>query len=237
MRVRALAIDVDGTMTENDGTLNFEAASGARWMENRGHKIIFVSGRSAQETYSLATYIGTTRVVVGENGGVIQLGPNQFRVIGNKANPLSAYEYLSQKIEGVELMPVTPRLTEIILERTFDIEKGVNHLIESRIPVSLVDSKYSYHLAQRGLTKASGLSIALEYLGIDPEECVAIGDSVTDVSLFSICGYSIALGNADEEVKEKASFATDRKMGSGAVEALDHVAERFLMIGRDNSSP
>ncbi len=237
MRVRALAIDVDGTMTENGGTLNFEAASGARWMENRGHKIIFVSGRSAQETYSLATYIGTTRVVVGENGGVIQLGPNQFRVIGNKANPLSAYEYLSQKIEGVELMPVAPRLTEVILERTFDIEKGVNHLIESRIPVSLVDSKYSYHLAQRGLTKASGLSIALQYLGIDPEECVAIGDSATDVSLFSICGYSIALGNADEEVKEKASFATDRKMGSGTVEAFDHVAERFLTIGRDNSSP
>ncbi len=236
MHVRALAIDVDGTMTENGGTINFEAASAARWMENRGHKIIFVSGRSAQETYSLATYIGTTRVVVGENGGVIQVGPDQFRVIGNKANPLSAYEYLSRRIEDVELMPVTPRFTEVILERSFDIETGVKHLKESRIPVSLVDSKYSYHLAQNGLSKASGLSVALKVLGIDSDDCIAIGDSVTDVSLFRMCGYSIALGNADEEVKEKASFATDRKMGSGTVEALDHIAEQFLTIGRHNSS-
>lgn len=236
MHVRALAIDVDGTMTENGGTINFEAASGARWMENRGHKVIFVSGRSAQETYSLAIYVGTTRVVVGENGGVIQVGPDQFRIIGNKANPLSAYEYLSRRIEGVELMPVTPRLTEVILERTFDIEKGENHLKESKIPVSLVDSKYSYHLAQSGITKASGLSVALEFLGIDSDDCIAIGDSVTDVSLFSMCGYSIALGNADEDVKEKASFVTKKKMGGGAVEALDHVAEQFLTIGKGNGS-
>lgn len=233
MKVRALAIDVDGTMTEKDGTISFDAANATRWLEGRGYKILFVSGRSAQETYSLSAFVGTTPVVVGENGGVIQRGPDHFRIIGNKTNPLLAYDFLSKRIPEVELLPVTPRFTEVILDRTFSVEDAMGIVEESGIPVSLVDSKYSYHLAQKGVNKASGLAIALSSIGIVPDECIAIGDSVTDVPLFEICGYSIALKNAEDDVKAKAKFITKNEMGSGTVEALDHVAEQLLKIGMD----
>lgn len=234
MKVKCFAIDVDGTMTEDGGKLHLEAVNATRWLENQGYNVIFVSGRSAQETFSLAVYAGTTRVVVGENGGVLQSSPNKVTLIGDKTYPLLAYDYLSSRMDGVNLMDVNPRVTEVVLERSFDIEKGKEILEESKLPVGLVDSKYSFHITEKGLDKAKGLRVALQLLKLNPSDCVAIGDSETDVPLFRMCGYSIAVGNASDEVKAEASFSTPIEMGRGTVRAIEHVTEKFLKIGLED---
>lgn len=228
MKPRALAVDVDGTITENGGTLNLDAVSALRWMEKLGVKVVLASGRGAWEMYALAVYAGTTRVIVGENGGVVAVSPVDVAMLSDKAASLEAYEVLSRELGDLQIRPVIPRFTEVILERTFDLEKAREILRRHDLPVTINDSKYAYHLTKLGVDKATGLRAALSYLNIPPTDTVAIGDSETDIPMFELCGYSIALANAPQSSKNRANYVSEFGMGRGLVDAVQHVVDSFL---------
>ncbi len=230
MEVKAFALDLDGTMTDASGRVNLDAAFATKWLYSAGFEIIFVSGKSSQEVFALACFLGTTKVAVGENGGVVQTGPNDLVLLGDKTYPLAAYGYLAERLKNVKLKSVYPRFTEVVMERTFDFKKGLDIIEESKYPVYLSDSLYGYHVTLRGIDKAKGLKEALKFVKINPENCVAIGDSQTDIPMFRMCGYSIAVGNASDAVKAEAKFSTYAENGDGAFEALEYVAERFLKV-------
>ena len=230
MEIKAFAIDLDGTMTDTAGRVNLDAAYATKWLYNAGYEIIFVSGKSSQEVFALASFLGTTKVAVGENGGVVQIGPNDMVLLGDKTHPLAAYGYLAERVKNVKLKSVYPRFTEVVMERTFDFTKGLDVIEDSKYPVYLSDSLYGYHITLRGIDKARGLREALKFIKVKPENCVAIGDSQTDIPMFKMCGYSIAVGNATDDVKAEAKFSAYAENGDGTVEALEYVTERFLKV-------
>ena len=57
--------------------------------------------------------------------------------------------------------------------------------------------------------KARAVRRVLDMYGISPEEAIAFGDGGNDIGMLDAVGTSIALGNANPEVKEMASFVTD----------------------------
>lgn len=69
---------------------------------------------------------------------------------------------------------------------------------------------------------ASYLSRAL---GIPEEEIATIGDQPNDVLMFKRSGFSIAMGNASDEVKRQANAVTDSYDDEGFAKAV----ERFLL--------
>ncbi|MWP46157.1 pyridoxal phosphatase [Gilliamella sp. Pas-s27] len=62
-------------------------------------------------------------------------------------------------------------------------------------------------VAVKGNTKGNGLMHWAQNENINLNEIVAFGDSYNDISMLSIAGLGIAMGNADDEVKAKASYA------------------------------
>jgi len=229
MKVKAFAIDIDGTLTENGGgMLHLGSLSMLRTIEKLGYRVIFVTGRSSIEAYVLSVFAGTTKIAVGENGGVVTTSPQDHKLLADKSYSESAYEFLTARIKNVKIKPVFPRLTEIVLERTFDIATAAQVLKDSKLPVIITDSMYAYHLNHESINKSVGFRVALDMVNVKPEESVAIGDSETDVPLFDACGYSIALGNSSNEVKASAEHTVNGQNGNGLVEALDHVAYNFL---------
>jgi Cof subfamily protein (haloacid dehalogenase superfamily) len=62
-------------------------------------------------------------------------------------------------------------------------------------------------VAVKGNTKGNGLRHWAEHENIDLSEIVAFGDSYNDISMLTIAGLGIAMGNADDEVKQQASYA------------------------------
>ena len=55
---------------------------------------------------------------------------------------------------------------------------------------------------------------------IAPEQIATIGDMPTDVLMFSKSGFSIAMGNAGDEVKAQASAVTDSNENEGFAKAV-----------------
>jgi phosphoglycolate phosphatase len=229
LKIKAFAIDIDGTLTENgNGMIYLPAVSKMRFLEKIGYRVFFVTGRSCIEAYVLSMFLGLTRVAVGENGGVVGKGPSDYTILGNKELCSKGYEILKQCISNVDIKPVFPRLSEIVLQRTFDINEGKKILRERKLDLDIVDSKYAYHINETGVNKARGLALALRFLNIEPNEVVAIGDSETDISVFGICGLSIALGHADLAVKVNADHVVGGKEGVGLCDAIDYVNLNYL---------
>ncbi|HVE37308.1 MAG TPA: phosphoglycolate phosphatase, partial [Nitrososphaeraceae archaeon] len=228
LNIKAFAVDIDGTLTENgNGMIYLPAVSKMRFLEKIGYRVFFVTGRSSVEAYVLSVFLGITRVAVGENGGVVSKGPSEHTILGNKDLCLKGYEILKQSL-SVDVKPVFPRLSEVVLQRTFDIEEGKNILKEKGMKLDIVDSKYAFHINELGVNKARGLNLALEFLNIEPKEVVAIGDSETDIPVFRNCGLSIALGHSDDEVKINANHVVDGKEGVGLCDAIDYVSLKYL---------
>lgn len=231
--IKVFAIDIDGTLTENGGgIIHLPAAANLRHLERLGYNVIFVTGRSSIEAYFLSVFCGTTKVAVGENGGALTTAPNEHILLASREKCLKGFEVLKRNIEGVQMKSVFTRLTEVVLFRTFDIENGRKILEENSLALDLSDSKYAFHINEKGINKATGLIEALKILKATPEETVAIGDSETDVPLFDICGYSVALNHAADNVKSRAKYVVKGKEGNGLIDAIQFVV--FSYIGARN---
>ena len=72
------------------------------------------------------------------------------------------------------------------------------------------------------MDKTKGMEIFMEKLGLEREECMAIGDSYNDVGMIKLAGTGIAMGNAVAEAKACADFITDDIDRDGIAKALEH---------------
>jgi len=231
LKTKTFAVDIDGTITENGGgRINLDALSVLRHLTKIGHNVIFVSGRSSVEGYLLSVFGGTTRLAVGENGGCITNGPNNHILLGNKEECFRAFEVIKSKIDNVKEKPVFPRLTEVVLERTFDIEEAKKLVINNNLNVDLADSQYAFHINSKGINKARGFQEVMKMLSISQNDVIAIGDSETDIPLFKIAETSVALGNSADFVKAEAKIVVSGKAGDGLIEAMDKLAPKLSEV-------
>jgi phosphoglycolate phosphatase len=229
LTIKVFAVDIDGTLTENGGGIvSLQALAKLRYLDRLGYSVIYVTGRSSIEAFVLAVFGGTTRLAVGENGGAITMAPQEHKLLASREKCMQGYEILKKSLDGVQEKPVFPRMTEVVMLRTFDIAEGQKILDEHGLPLYLNDSKYAFHINEKGVDKALGLKEALKVLKAEPEEVVSIGDSETDVPMFQVCAHSVALGHADDQVKAMASHVVSGREGAGLIEAIDHVALTFL---------
>ena len=66
-------------------------------------------------------------------------------------------------------------------------------------------------------------------LSIPPERILTIGDMPSDTLMFAKSGISVAMGNAEPEVKAQAQFVTDSNEAEGFAKAI----ERFVLAERE----
>ena len=231
MKKKTFAVDIDGTITENGGgRIHLDALGALRHLTNMGHNVIFVTGRSSIEGFLLSVFGGTTKMSVSENGGCITFDSNDHMLLGSIQECKTAFDIIKNSIDNVKEKPVFPRMTEVVLERTFDLDLARKILSENNVDVELSDSQYAFHINSSGINKGVGFGKIMTKLSILQDEVIAIGDSATDVPLFKMAKTSIALGNASEHVKSEATMVTSAHAGDGVLEALDKLAPRFSEI-------
>ncbi len=231
MKKKTFAVDIDGTITENGGgRIHLDALEALRRLTNMGHDVIYVTGRSSVEAYLLSVFGGTKKIAVGENGGCIALDADDHVLLGNIEECNRAFELIKNNIEGVQKKSVFPRLTEVVLERTFDMENARKILSQNNINVELSDSQYAIHINSKGIDKGTGFTELMKKFNILKDDVIAIGDSATDIPLFKVAKTSIALGNASDTVRSEATMTVSGCSGDGVLEAIDKLAPKLSEI-------
>ncbi len=71
--------------------------------------------------------------------------------------------------------------------------------------------------------KENSIHLLLKYLNVDPKDAIAFGDGVVDIPMFKACGFSVAMDNGNDEVKQIASYVTDDVDQDGLYNAFKYL--------------
>jgi Cof subfamily protein (haloacid dehalogenase superfamily) len=77
----------------------------------------------------------------------------------------------------------------------------------------------------RNVSKAKALRDMIDYLGIEFDQVLAVGDSFNDLSIFEVAGTSAAMGNAPDSLKQLADWIAPPVEEDGVAAVI----EKFIL--------
>lgn len=84
-------------------------------------------------------------------------------------------------------------------------------------------SPTSMDVLPKGVGKGNALKKLADHFSIPLERIAVIGDYLNDLEMFQVAGYSIAMGNAPDEVKAAANWIAPANNEDGASIAIRHL--------------
>lgn len=230
MRIKAIFLDVDGTLTVDRESyiLDYDAIIALRKAAEKGLVVSLVSSNALPIVVGLLRYLGLNGVAIGESGSLVY--------IENKVIPLASRPAREPYKALLEKYPVYVadswqnmfRLYEFALKLREEYRSSwrgiiaeLRKYVESKYPGFTVDySGYAIHVRDASVDKKRAVLFVLDRLGLTPQEAAGVGDSVMDVSFLSALGLSAAVSNADDELKVSVDVVLSSPSGKGVVEFI-----------------
>ncbi len=220
MEFNAIVVDVDGTITYSDRSIDCRAVEALRSLQA---PVVIATGNILCFARAVAKLVGTGGIVIAENGGVVECG-----IVESDTSHLKecedAFEFLNEHFT-LERIDPEYRKTEIGLRRNFDVGKA-KELLKKYLDIDIVDTGFAVHIKSKRINKGTGLRRIAELMGLDAKEFVAFGDSPNDIEMLKAAGLGVAVGNAHRELKRAAGMVTEGEHGAGVAEGLEELKER-----------
>lgn len=228
---KAIAVDIDGTLTDEDKVLHTGAIQALRRLEAAGIPVILCTGNVRAITYGLWRFINLSGVMVCENGGVVWHPDSKPLIRADGREAKDAAKWLSTQIEGLDAQGITTnawRESEWCLKSDEDLSAICDRLANSQWShLSVVRTGFAIHLMEPWINKGEGLKIALEMMNISPRDVLAIGDAPNDISMFELVRHSIAVGGSFSALKQVASITSDLPNGDTIEPVITEIIERL----------
>ena len=233
MTIEAIAVDIDGTITDDERKICISAIEALRKAEEAGIPTIIVTGNVVNYAYATEVLIGCSGGIVCENGGVVfKEGENNNAVetlvekdfVNSAENHLK--EKLGKKFDIHASHDNMYRLTETVFYKTLtreELEEALNDF-KYRDEIEIYDSGFALHVTDKRVNKGTSLRYLCERNGINMENVMAIGDSQNDEDFLKEAGYKIAVGNAEDKLKQISTYTCEKMYGDGVAEAIEKFA-------------
>ena len=130
-----------------------------------------------------------------------------------------------QKIEDFSSyvnFPVTKCLMVADGEYLARVEEQLKMELGSRYSI-LRSEPYFLEIMPEGIDKAQSLERLLAHVGIERKEMAAFGDGFNDRSMLVYAGLGVAMGNAQEPVKEAADYIAPTNDEDGVAWVIEHM--------------
>jgi len=224
MAIRAIATDIDATLTDEQRRISLRAVEALRKAEAGGRAVILVSGNVLPVCLSLNIYLGLSGPIVAENGGVVFWRKDGRLVLLNDKNePERGFEHLRDRMPLKRVVTDRWRETEVVVEeKGLEVSQVQRLLKEAGFDLRASSTNYGIHIMEDSHSKLRGLRLACSWLGIGTDEVLAMGDSEADSEFLEGCGYSGVPANATPGVKAKAGYVAGASFGEGALEIMTH---------------
>jgi 5-amino-6-(5-phospho-D-ribitylamino)uracil phosphatase len=80
-------------------------------------------------------------------------------------------------------------------------------------------------LTNKRANKGVALQAACDHLNLDPKDVIAFGDAENDLAMFDLAGASVAMGQANDEVKSAADYVSAPNFECGVAQAIEIILE------------
>ncbi len=243
-------IDFDGTLISDSYNIPQENIDAINAVRKLGHKVFLNTGRSyANCPDELLRHSDSFDGLICGNGSFIRYNGEVIRNVHLPFDLfLSLFRYFFERqdracvFQSSELILKTGRNADAfcpegeIIHSVSEIEQNYS---DAKINVFCAEGQLDddfYELfgeyievyqcktyadcVTKGYSKALGVKKIIELLSFNPEKTVALGDSQNDLPMFSVCGTSVAMGNAPESVKAAADTVSTTSRECGVAVAL-----------------
>ncbi|HYB31013.1 MAG TPA: HAD-IIB family hydrolase [Solirubrobacteraceae bacterium] len=210
--LRAVALDLDGTLAEND-VVSEAAIAQVDKLRDDGLAAVLVTGRIAAELE--AGFPGLREhfdAAVVENGAVVLVG----EAASDLAEPVE--DALATRL--VEQGIAVRRGRVLLAGDAQDAEAVVAAAGSLGLDCQVVRNRAALMVLPAGVSKGTGLLAALAELGISSHNVIAIGDAENDLALLHVAEVGVAVGNAVASVREHADLVLEAADGEGVVALL-----------------
>ncbi|RWR12519.1 Cof-type HAD-IIB family hydrolase [Siminovitchia fortis] len=89
--------------------------------------------------------------------------------------------------------------------------------------------RQNIEITHKNAKKGNALKRYTEKRGISLEETMALGDNYNDLSMLEMVGHSVAMGNAEKEIKDTCRYVTGLNTEDGVAEAIYKALEEMAI--------
>jgi phosphoglycolate phosphatase (TIGR01487 family) len=217
-----MAVDIDGTLTDMKRVLCPAAVEAVRSLKV---PVVLVTGNTHCFTRAVSVLLGTPRIFIAENGGVVSHSERDVEILADPVVCQTALQELSKAFPLEAYESSRYRFTDIALKRNFDIAAVSRYAEEHGLNVEIIDTVFAVHIKDKRVNKGTGLQRIAERMGIDLKEFAAVGDSGSDMPMFEIAGFRASVGNSTQELMDASDYVAQAKYGEGFAEIVKHMAD------------
>lgn len=242
--IKLVALDMDGTLLNDDMEISAENEAAIKQALKEGVHVVLATGRTMSMVEDYAKQLGLTSYLITVNGGetwTVDMELLEQHYL--QSEDVELMWDLAEEIGGFHVWMVSSQ--EIYVnDRPTDFSSQdwlkfgcetdyMDHLKE------IVDelNKYPNRLEitnslpnnievnAKGVNKRAALEKVCDKLGFTMDNVMAVGDSLNDKKMIESAGIGVAVGNAQEAIKEVADVTVEENNDHGVGRAI----ERYVL--------
>ncbi|MQR85283.1 HAD-IIB family hydrolase [Bacillus megaterium] len=236
---KLIALDMDGTLLNNQQEISTENREAIAKAQEQGVHVVLSTGRSLltcreyAQSLQLSSYLITVNgsEIWDESGELVErklIDASSIEKMWNltQEHKLNFWAVTTDKvwrdefpedIASQEWLKFGYDIPDDALRE--EVLKQIAGISDFEISNS---SLTNLEINALGINKAKGIMTVCERLGISMDEVIAMGDSLNDMAMIEAAGCGIAMGNAQEAVKEAADWVTDTNVNNGVAKAISY---------------
>jgi hydroxymethylpyrimidine pyrophosphatase-like HAD family hydrolase len=214
MRFRVVAADYDGTLA-HEGRVDNRTLETLERVRESGRKLLLVTGRELESLRSVFTELGLFDLIVAENGALLYHPSTGEEKLLGETPPAAFVEMLRRA--GADPLSVGRCVVATVRPYEAAVARAIREL---SLDLQIIFNRESVMVLPAGVDKATGFRAALSELRLPGASVVGLGDAENDYAFLSLCGFSVAVGNAIPSLKERVHLVTSGEDGAGVVEVL-----------------
>lgn len=233
--IKLIVTDLDGTLLNDFSDISSYNKKILRKLMDNGIEVVFATGRQFNSIYQYRKYIDNKNDSIVFNGAVV--ADNEGHFIYNEPldyndsyeifNICSKYNVSIHIYRGDESFVLNHNFNKKLSKTRAELENDNLHFtkiliigdrnILEKLQVDIrnnlnVHTSFSHinflEILKHGVHKGSALNWLIKRKGIKKENVIAFGDNYNDIEMLKIAGIGVAMGNAEDAVKNIADEIT-----------------------------
>jgi HAD superfamily hydrolase (TIGR01484 family) len=242
-KYKLIALDMDGTVLNEEQQVSEANRQAIAAAIEAGVTVMFSTGRGIHSARPFIDDLKLQSPIVTINGGEVWRAPDDLmkrhqmeaKWIHQMHEMATLFDswFWAYAVEGVYNRDNWPGDIDNIDWMKFGFyTENLEKLAAIRIELEAwgvfeITNSHPFNLELNpvGVSKASGLIDVCQLLGIEMSEVIAMGDSLNDIAMIRAAGLGVAMGNAQEEIKQAADLVT----ASNAEDGVARIIEQYIL--------
>ena len=236
MKKKMIALDLDGTLLNNQSQLSDYTIQTIQNVKNAGHTVIISTGRPYRMAHQFYQQLGLDTPMINFNGSLVHIPEKKWQweqnILINKQYLIDFLKYKEQfqaifiageyKMGVEQITPDTLIKPELITsdphsilmhtraEDRHELAKEMRTLFKNELEINTWGGPLSIlETCAKGVTKASALEYLLDHYQADAADLIAFGDEHNDVQMLQLARTGYAMKNASDTLIPHADRMTE----------------------------